>query len=1277
MTPLHDVTQLDLQGTHLIEASAGTGKTWTLCALALRLILERDVTLAQLLLVTFSKAAASELRARLHERLSLAQHALRPAQEQARLPADVRRKLGDAKPFIDHALRTTSRTVHELQQRIQLALATFDEAAIHTIHAFFQRALVGTAFSAGQSATLQLVAGDTAPRMQAVADAWRRHVVAGSLSPDVLSTLYAHGDDPVRWAQTMAELDKAPLATVRWSEDPPASPSAAIDLTALRQTYAALRAWWLQDGTAIVDSLQVALANGWVAGRPTRKTLEDSRVALSLYFRLGDPLAHLNRRDVERLLNAQPSKQGLANGYSNSPPEYTVLTAYLDDHAAACQALARDRWQLMRKVLKEARESLDQAAAAQATLSFDDLQWKVHEQLQADPGLAQRWRALYPAILVDEFQDTDAVQWAIFRALDAPAAVEHLPLSLLVMVGDPKQAIYAFRGADLASYLNAARRTPLQWTLQVNRRASAAVVASLNALFAKNPNAMGDPDIRARTVKVGRQEDTNDTLVDRRSLAPDTPGAALQLLRLPAADDQGVRLTLTRATDWAVQACADWIAQTLRASEEGWITLGDRPLAGGDIAVLIETHKQGQAMREALARLGLASVERSQRSVFRSRVADDLLVILQACAQPGQETLLRAALATETVGVDAATLAEDWERRSKSTPTSSTLMDPWFDRMDQLHHGWRLHGVAWMLARLQGWVQATERLLPRPDGERWMTDWLHLTELLSAAELEHGTPEALVRWLAHQHQSPPKTEDRSDNLRLPSDRSLIKIVTIHAAKGLEYPIVVAPCLWRGDGRNAKGTAGVQRYHDDQGHTVLDVARVADQHEVKQRLLDEREQERLRMIYVALTRAKDRCVIVVDTEYRLYNKSKRPNLASPLNWLVAGHGELRAWRNMVAAPASSGAQAKAADQSTLESRRQAIVAGWDELATQAQSHVMWTQPSPSSAQGLPMHTPPPPPPLPPRPHPPVSPGPPIHRFTAPGPIDATWRATSFSAWARRLSALDEASAMTVSDQASTEAVPEDDFLRFPRGAAAGVTVHAVLERADLSRSSTWPEAITSALLKHPLTSTELTHERLTSMLMTLLHQLAHASLAPLSVPTLQLRGVQQNQRANELGFELSVQPGRVERLADTMRDVGLATYGLEGTLQDAPQGISLRGFIDQVFEHEGRWYLLDWKSNALGWDAQAYGQASMEASMLEHGYHLQHALYAVALWRQLVLHHGREGAASRFGGAFIIYLRGVRADWIQDDGRPCGVFHRRLNPDELDRLSAALGQAKPA
>ncbi|WP_088282650.1 exodeoxyribonuclease V subunit beta [Ideonella sp. A 288] len=1235
-----DVHTVPLAGVQLIEASAGTGKTWAICGLYLRLLLERQLEVQQILVVTFTKAATAELRERIRQRIA---EALAHVQGSAPPGGD-----GFVRDLIAR-LRDAGREEDTLQRQLDLALQRFDEAAIFTIHGFCHRALLDTPFTTQQPFELDALTDDRELVQQVAFDFWRRHVAAEGVDPTLIAALDAKGDTPERLAELLRRRVAKPLAELRWPQAIDA-PTNGDTLAALAEAVTTAGALWHAARSDILGLIPIG------KGPLNASSYKDTTVAQAAaewdaWLQDGRAESVLappagGEKDAKvRLLGTAALVKATNKGKTTpTHPFFTAAQQVLDARSAVLAGQRLARLRLLRRLLTDGPEALREAKRARHVVAYDDLLSHLHQRLQpgASPGLAEALRTRYPVALIDEFQDTDPLQFDIFLTLHGQGH------GTLFLVGDPKQAIYRFRNADLHTYLGARQHTQGEHTLADNQRSSQGLIDAQNALFGGHPAAFMLPGLDYRPVGLGAKP--------RKAFVDTTPSALatapLDVWLLPRERSGHLPLYKDAAVQAAIDATAAEIARLIGAGRRGEITIGGQPLGAGDIAVLVRTRRQGSQVRQALAALGVGSIELSQASVYQSPDAEELERLLLAVLQPSRERLLKAALATQLLGQDAAAI----DALAGDEPT----LLGWVQRFSAWRETWLRRGPGLMLRQMMAAERVAERLLRRPDGERRLTNLLHLVECLHQAAAEHPTPDALLRWLAGQRQD-PTLGDEATQLRLESDQHLVQIVTIHKSKGLEYGVVFCPVLWDGHLRPQNATDGVE-YHDADGRTVIDFRKgfdgEYDDAVVKQGIKLEDAAETLRLVYVALTRAVHRGCVVAGAYRTRTSKgggSAKQAGRAVLNWLVAGQGR------------TPDAWLQDKDGATPE----AIDAAWQALAARAAPGAIAVRALPRTVGT--------------RLAPEASAADPLAALPPPAPLPGAWRIGSYSALvhgARHEQAAvdhDARAEAPVPDDAAEPAEPaplaDDDILRFPRGAAAGECLHAVFEHADFARPEGWPGAIAQALQAHgaalPPVADAAEGALRQRMVARMLADVLATELPVGTARPLVLAGVTPARRLNELAFHLPAPQLEPEALNRWLAAQGLPTP----RLGFAPLRGFLKGYIDLVLEHDGRCFVVDWKSNHLGRTAAEHGPAAVGAAMASHGYHLQALLYALALQRHLRQRLAGYDHDRHFGGVLYLFVRGVRPAWRLAGGAPAGVhFHR---PDEatLQQLADLLGLAE--
>jgi exodeoxyribonuclease V beta subunit len=1204
-----------LHGVQLIEASAGTGKTYTIANLYLRLVLERALEVPQVLVVTFTNAATEELRARIRRRLREARELLvsGTAEDDGDLGSIVRRAADPAAAV----------------QLLDDAVARMDEAAVYTIHGFAQRMLTDHAFESGAPFEAELLRDEHGLRRAAVEDFWRRRFYGAPpadvawasaewKTPDGLYRQISDllGRDAARLLPEDA-ADRAQALEARWQD--------------LRRELAGA---WGRDGEAVSELLRAGPALS--RNRYRVATVERALQAFAEWLAGESPPGAL----PERIDLFTPAKLEAGTKKGHDTPSGPVFDLCGELEALGPRLARARRAALLGEATAFARQAIAEHKRARRLLAYDDLLTQLAGVLAGTEGaaLVERIRERFPVAMIDEFQDTDPLQYRIFSTVYSPKserregwsdkvenggeaefailANEHSgPMSnagsssrsgsvALFMIGDPKQAIYGFRGADIFAYLQAKREAQDNaYTLATNWRSSSALVGAINRLFAAHPKPFLFDAIEFHPVQASPKADKEPLLIDGETPAP------LACWWLPPAN--GKPLPGGEAKQAAAAACAHEIAALLSRAAKGGARLGEQPLAARDLAVLVRDRFEAAVVREALEAAGIASVFLTRDSIFATPEAEGLRRLLRAVAEPGDARLLRAALATDLIGADAAAL--------EALNHEENAWESWLTHFQDANQRWREHGFMAMFTRLLSTCDIAHRLLAEPDGERRLTNLLQLGELLAVAAGERSGFEALLRWL-DERIAEPDGEDEEQQLRLESDESLVQVVTVHASKGLEYPLVFLPFPW--SAKPFKPKDPLEHKNPFVFHAADDFALCADlgsdEREAHAALAErERLAEDLRLLYVALTRAR----------HRVY-----------LSWgAVAGAGESAlAW--LLHGERGMGGR----DEEELR----AELLGFDLSGGALDLCELPTEPAP---------------------RPPSPESGPQHARPFAGRVDGGWRVTSYSglvAGHGERAELPDYDAVALDEAAAPAPLrPARDAFAFPRGAQAGLFLHALLERLDfpLARGEALSQAVRDGLRLHGFDPEwrPAIEALITRVLDT-----------PLNDDGLRLRDIERADRRDELAFYYPLaplEPGVLNMLLARSGPLELAGE----RLHFSPLRGMMKGFIDLTFRRDGRYYLADYKSNHLGDSFDDYGQARLADAMREHRYELQYLIYCVALHRHLRARLPDYDYERDFGGVFYLFLRGM----CPPDGPRLGVYRDRPGPELIEALDALFAGAE--
>ena len=1186
---------LSLDGVRLIEASAGTGKTFTLATLALRLVVERGLRIGQLLAVTFTDAATQELRRRIRERLELAAKLALAldtqaagASPEAALTAEVLRR----------HLAAGDESAAQLQQRLVRAAHEIDLAAIFTIHGFCARVLSEHALDCGQPFQAPtLLANDGELLDEVATDLWRVHGAdeagaallnalwknPGALRDDIGPLLRAErivpqpGDDTVQTDPGSARDAAAQALCVAWDADGADAHAAVLDaIAAKRMDGSKARA-------ASYDKAFDTLRGGMASRAWSR---EDS--------------GHLRKLLPETLrANAKPVHVDVVP----ASPLFDALAAWwlAEDAIAAWQAAQALR--LLHAIVADARVRLARLKRQRRVQTYDDLIDRVDAALRGPSGtvLAARLREQYAVALVDEFQDTDPRQWAIFaRVFGAESGAP-----ALFLIGDPKQAIYAFRGGNVDTYLRAAAEAQPAPKLERNFRSRPVLLAAVAALYEQAGDAAFErDDIRFHPMRAGDRCADGDFVFDG-AIAP-----ALTVQPIPPPDGAEA-FAADPSREMAARACVAAVHDLLVAARDGSAVIDGRALRPGDIAVLVRTHREAVLVRQALADVGIAAVAAGRQSLFETDEARELLAVLEAALQPGDEGRLRAALATVLVGLDAGAIAaldhDDARRRH------------WQEQAFGWRERWRRNGPQALVNDLCAANAA--RLLRLYDGERRLTNLLQAAEWLQDSHRHVlgaiGLVDALRRQIAQADGN-----DETQLLRLESDARRVQIVTLHKSKGLEYPLVFLP--FAGIGKELKAPSRRCELSDGGGRTVVWKSQVGDDWDASvEQWKRARRAEDARLLYVGLTRASHALWLATGPFYKADD--------TPLQAMLRDPGALREVPGIAIA-------------------------------------------MPFAPRRLPM--------LPSEAVPTIAPA----RVGARLPT-TDWWVHSFTQLARAEAAEDgppparavveegaedepvvDAAMPAIADDGAAGGSPLDVDVRFG-GTRFGVAVHDALEAVEFAPWSTWREDdhrndIDTAPLRHVLRSNGYAEADLDDGA-TLLETLIGRTLTTPLPEGVRLCEVPAERRRAEMEFHFALQPVDVPALLALLHAHDVVHERRAFGFRQRLEGL-VTGKIDLTYIHDGRWYVVDYKTNRL----DDYDAAHLDRAMRHSEYDLQALLYTLALhrWLRFRLGDGYDYARD-FGGIRYLFCRGLCADGSR------GVHARTFAPDLVHALDALFAGSR--
>ncbi|MUH71048.1 exodeoxyribonuclease V subunit beta [Psychrosphaera haliotis] len=1241
MKELNPLT-LPLNQNALIEASAGTGKTYTITTLYLRAVLglrNTDMSLTplsidQILVVTFTEAATQELRDRIRNKLKEAQKALLATlSEQANLVIDKTLKsvISDySEAYKAHNLQATNQdTILAAYHRIQDAITLIDEAAIFTIHGFCQRCLNQFAFET-KMAFEQSFEMDNQPYIkQALYDFWRQYVL------DLTGVEYKLFRKA--WAnpnQLLASLND--ILNKQVVIEPSIEQA---EYTSLIKRY----------GDAL-ESLKVKLRTSDFISTIRESGVNGKKpllTKLSLIEGFIEPTNNSEMLSLDEIAIFTTSNVSDASNYKKNyaPVSHPVTHAFDDLHAIAAQLLDS---QFEGYWLTTAKEKIEEGAlgikADQQLLTPDDLLLQLRSALfnqEGAEGLIESIQTRYPLAFIDEFQDTDPVQYEIFSCIYNATIDDETDSVNMIMIGDPKQAIYRFRGADIFTYITAKGHLDHEqhYTLSTNWRSHQDLITGINHIFETSPLKFEHEQIPFISVGSGKLDSPE--LIQHEKTLP-----KLEVLHFSALDQDPPLngFSLPEIQKVIARQCAMEIANLLRDSENGAAFLESpsvtpKSVSANDIAILVRNRNQAKLLKRTLIELGVRSVYINRDSVFRSALAKDMLRLIEAIHSPINERKVKAAVATDFFAYSLLEL-------------SALQQNPkaWHQHLvcfHQAHQYWSQGKISSAIDQVLAFANTFEAWQNQGiDFERQVTDYRHLLELIQQESVIQNGAEKLMAWL--RQAVIENTVDSSDDvsMRLESDSNLVQIVTMHGSKGLEYPIVYIPFA-------TEFKAQKIALHQSKRLNALSLR--VDKRKIEMQIAEgERLAEDIRLLYVAMTRAKQRLVLGCFNLKERSNSKDSSVDKSAFGRLILGKDKPKIsetdWQSALTSKIESLAEPIAKLSIIAPQTVNANFNGVkDEFVEYQSKHASSDKKETYSCAEF------------------------------EGQIPQNWRVLSYSALVGAgehfiPGASDEMTHLGIFDAAQTNSFetltpdndegdsfpdnnPLDVRFTFPKGANPGSCLHHMFEHLDFTQPVTdQTEIVLDALQRFGL------DEHLLDDAILWLNDVMRADLGQWS-----LSDIKHEQRLDEMEFYFNVQSLNSEIIGNALSMCGFDKTKINTSVLNL-KGLTglLKGFIDLTACVNGQYYIIDYKSNYLGNRFEDYQSDNIFDAMTDHNYHLQLIIYSYALHKWLSLKLADYRYDEHVAGGMYLFLRGM-----SQTHRGKGVYSYKVPYEVIQYFDNAL------
>ncbi len=1172
----------------LAEAAAGTGKTYSIQTLYLRLVLERQLPVESIMVVTFTKAAAAELRNRLRTILRSALDFMETGKAEDERVRNICGKIPD------------QNSAHTL---LKAALLDFDRACIVTIHSFCQSVLTHSAFESGIPFRTDLRADSSGLVMDLFTDYFRKAAYA----PDAESSYEYAGltlflKTPDALAGRLLRFVKSPEQKIdfEYPEDP------ARARQEMEEALSGLRAAF-SEGTSFARlSLNGGYKPEWFSKEfetiASEKTLPADMFRMVIEF--PDEADFFLKIPKKRNAGPDPAVRAALDSFLRSKL-----------HTRLCKlkmSVRRYSISLLADAAKTVREEFRSRRHQQNFHTFDDLIGDVCERLVPGSPLLSALQTRYGAGIVDEFQDTDSRQYAIFRRI----FIEGRKDTPFFMVGDPRQAIYSFRGGDIYSYYAAKAECPEEnrFSLLANYRSAPALVESVNRLFDPSANPFADPLLRPEGSIAGLSAESSLFRDGRPEQFP------LRVCVLPDAD----ALSREEVFSHSCRACAGTIVSMLKDRS---LTIEGRPLRPGDFTVLCTKNSECARMLDALAEFGLPSVLADKRIVYDTPEASGLAKVLHAILSRTDSVAAADAMLTPYVGIP--------ER----------LGDPGFEaaaaeareKFACLFKAWESESFFRMFCEMMQIFDIGKRLLSTPGGERALTNMIHLRDLLTGASLEgFSAPDALLNYLERQLSENLREEASPDSelgLRLETDRPAVTIMTVHRSKGLQFPFVMLPTMFAYGAPMTIASVPDSPFHASDGTIRVSMHGIADSN--RGRACLEEFQDCMRVAYVAFTRAKYGCHVFYG---RPRQAPRNGFFLSVLDWLFL-------YRN-VEIPEDANGFLTEVEKSP---RQNQIPGDWIELPPPEKDARYSSREQPETPALPPWK----------------------------GMSTLQWRILSYTALSPHSRAVSRVYAEERDDDdPGSGTVPLrrnagelDPVFRVPAGDITGNAVHKILQELDFAAS---PEEIRSSVARNlrffGMIRGDDDPRGIIDIVCRIIRNTLNAPLKTQEGEAFTLASaVTASSRASEMHFDMSLRPGfNSAALLDFASGYIRRKFGAEipkTAARRTDSGI-FTGAADLVFRFHDRFYIVDWKTNSIGARFNNFCGKALENEMFGNSYHLQYLIYCAAIAEYLRV---RTGKSVFPAGVCYLFVRGISPD---SPGR--GVFQDFPAPDVIESVVNLIG-----
>ncbi len=1144
-----DVKTVALKDSNLIEASAGTGKTFSIALMVIRLIIEKGIPIEKILMVTFTNAAVAELELRVR---SFVRKALQQAASDSYHNSD-----DPISVIIKQAIDTQKIDKVKLIERLKTAAIFLDEVGVMTIHSFCQKILSEYSFETNQIFGSENISPDTFNELTEdfFNEFWRKQIT--TLDENLLITLNENGlsrDYLLNQVKNFIKGQQIISDSVMNNRD--------IQFNILNlQTIID----YVKNTKNLISSIQEKIINELVINK-TRYLLaieKGGANANKAFYKL------YSEDKLEALITAINSKKD--TGYCQKIFSDILLQNINQKNEEAATLSENIKVIISQISYLAAQEILNEINESKKTngfITFDDMIELLYKAVveKSNPILKAVLRQKYQAVFIDEFQDTDKLQYGIFNTVFGTGHI-------LFYIGDPKQSIYGFRKADINTYLKAANSVDNLYVMNTNFRSNAGFITSMNCFFKPIPDfdtfALGTPPDFDYIAVNSPAENTKGYLYKNgaktRTLSISTHQNKKNLLK-------GVINTVVELMNTTTYQIID--------------NQGPRNVVPSDIGILVRKNSEGSIIKKMLSRYGISAITVDDTKLLVSNEAIEIYYILEA-VNALEQGLINRAMLTKISGF------------TKENLLSFNEEDI-LNRFKIYQESWKQKGVFVMLKQFISDHDLSVRLLEAniENGERMVSNILQLIEIIHTEEVhKRYDNKELIQWLKRGIEG-KTTEGDEYEQRIENDEAAIKIITIHKCKGLEYNIVLSPYL---DllSESKHESISFRNPIDFNYYTISKELATSQEIEWAEA---QAEQENRRLLYVAVTRAKMHCFIYSNnTSYYAKSCLKLFLKALGVPTDVISETQNDCWEKWNSE--------ELMNSFIPDSSGKTVAMNYAKVSTEE----------------LPL-------------------------------LQRNWRKTSYSSlnlehditlYPKSLSAIDDA---------------YDNFIfkDLKKGSHTGNLLHYIFENIRFDDSTRWEKTIEKALNRLSAIKDEKYIEHINQMLEQVMNVVLPVNnMMPSNIPFC-LKDLSSDCKLNELEFDFSLRPFNT----DALRELSSDNIPFRIKSYSEIEGI-MNGKMDLFFMIQGKYYLLDWKSNYLGESIEDYSADKVSIAMSENNYHLQYHIYTLAAKKYLTHCIADFDYDVDFGGVIYIFLRGVRV------GKNSGLFLHKPSKEIIERMETII------